>query len=73
MSTDSTVITRDRSALWITINRPDDMAALIPDVSAGSNTAAMKLKMVFCELLINNPIAAEGFNSIREGRQPNWL
>lgn len=39
MSTDSTVITRDRSALWITINRPDDMNALTPDVIAGLNAA----------------------------------
>ena len=39
MSTDSTVITRDRSALWITINRPDDLNALTPDVIAGLNSA----------------------------------
>jgi enoyl-CoA hydratase/carnithine racemase len=39
LSTDSTVITRDRSALWITINRPDDLNALTPDVIAGLNAA----------------------------------
>lgn len=39
MSNDLTVITRDRSALWITINRPDDLNALTPEVIAGLNAA----------------------------------
>ena len=39
MSTNSTVVTRDRSALWITINRPDDLNSLTPDVIAGLNSA----------------------------------
>lgn len=39
MSNDSTLITRDRSALWITINRPNDLNALTPEVIAGLNAA----------------------------------
>ena len=39
MSNDSTVITRDCSALWITINRPNDLNALTPAVIAGLNSA----------------------------------
>jgi len=39
LSNDSTVITRDRSALWITINRPNDLNALTPEVIAGLNSA----------------------------------
>ena len=74
MSTDSTVITRDRSALWITINRPDDINSLIPDVMAGLNTDYDEVENgFFRKLLINDPITAEGFNSFRERRKPNWL
>ena len=74
MSTDSTVITRDRSALWITIIRPDDLNEFTPEVIAGLNTACDEVENgFFRKLLINDPIAAEGFNSIRGGRQPNWL
>ena len=73
MSTDSTVITRDRSALWITIIRPDDLNEFTPEVSAGLNTACDEVENGFWELLINNAITAEGFNSFRERRKPNWL
>jgi len=74
LSTDSTVITRDRSALWITINRPNDLNALTPAVIACLNTACDEVENgFFCELLTNDPMAAEGFNSFKEGRKPNWL
>ena len=74
MSTDSTVITRDRSALWITINRADDLNALTPSVIACLNTACDEVENgFFRELLMNDPIAAEGFNAFKEWREPNWL
>ena len=74
MSTDSTVITRDRSALWITINRPNDLNAFTPAVIAYLNTACDEVENgFFRELLMNDPMAAEGFNSFKEGRKPNWL
>lgn len=74
MSTDSTVITRDRSALWITINRANDLNALTPAVIACLNTACDEVEIgLFREFLITDPMAAEGFNSYKEGRKPNWL
>jgi hypothetical protein len=74
LSTDSTLITRDRSALWITINRPDDLNALTPEVIAGLNTAYDEVENgFFLEFLRNDPVAVEGFNSFREGHKPNWL
>ena len=74
MSTDSTVITRDRSALWITINRANDLNVLTPDVITGSNAACDEVEnSFFRELLMNDPIAAEGFNAFKEWREPNWL
>jgi hypothetical protein len=74
LSTDSTVITRDRSALWITINRANDLNALTPAVIACLNTACDEVKnSFFRELLTNDPMAAERFNSFEEGRKPNWL
>jgi hypothetical protein len=74
LSTDSTVITRDRSALWITINQPNDLNALTPAVIACLNTACDEVKnSFFHELLTNDPMAAERFNSYKEGRKPNWL
>ena len=74
MSNDSTVITRDRSALWITINQPNDLNAFTPTVIVCLNTACDKVENgFFRELLMNDPMAAEGFNSFKERRKPNWL
>jgi enoyl-CoA hydratase/carnithine racemase len=74
LSTDSTVITRDRSALWITINRPNDLNAFTPTVIVCLNTACDEVENgFFRELLMNDPMAAEGFNSFKEWRKPNWL
>jgi enoyl-CoA hydratase/carnithine racemase len=74
LSTDSTVITRDRSALWITINRHNDLNAFTPAGIACLNTACDEVENgFFRELLMNDPMAAEGFNSFKEGRKPNWL
>jgi hypothetical protein len=28
---------------------------------------------IFRDFLLNDPMAAEGFNSYKEGRKPNWL
>ena len=50
------------------------MNALIPGVIAGLNTACDEFENGFFRgLLMNDLMAAEGFNSIREGRKPNWL
>jgi len=80
LSTDSTVITRDRSALWITINRANDLNALAKTKAGFTQTQGLPNKQsweveigIFRDFLLNDPMAAEGFNSYKEGRKPNWL
>ena len=38
------------------------------------NTQSWEVEIgLFRDFVINDPMAAEGFNSFKEGRKPNWL